>query len=146
MVQQLVPDVVHIFRYRAAMEPIDPKSYLWGNICALIGGPEPTIDAAMKRLKVGRGTVQRIRDAQTSVGLDVLRTISGEFGIEVWQLLQPPHAKDRPLDWYSLAQQIATAHYDDEMRDALLDFSDKVDAEMRRLQQVRNERAKSHTP
>lgn len=65
----------------------DPKSYLWRNICALMRADDPSIDAVKARTKVGRGTVQRIKGGETSVGLDVIASIAGAFGVEPWQLL-----------------------------------------------------------
>lgn len=67
----------------------DPKSFLWGNLCTLMGDPAPSIDAVRLRAKIGRGTVQRIKEGGTSVGIDVLATIAGEFKIDTWQLLAP---------------------------------------------------------
>lgn len=67
----------------------DPKDYLWRNICSLMGTDAPTIDAVQARLEIGRGTVQRIKAGETSVGTDTLKQIAERFGIEVWQLLLP---------------------------------------------------------
>ena len=49
----------------------------------------PTVDAVQLKTKVGRGTVQRIKEGQTSVGTDKLLAIAEAFGVEVWQLLRP---------------------------------------------------------
>jgi hypothetical protein len=91
------------------MTEIDPKKYLWKNICALMESPEgrePSIDDVTSRTKVGRGTVQRIKEGNTSCGLDVVTKISGAFGIEPWQLLVPnidphrlPRLDEEPLRW-----------------------------------------------
>lgn len=78
------------------MEPKDPKTYLWGNICKLMGAENPSLDVVAKRAKIGRGTVQRIRDAQTSVGLDVLHNIAAAFDMEVWELLRPGLVEPAP--------------------------------------------------
>lgn len=71
------------------MTALDPKTYLWKNVCELVGIESPGIDEVQRHLKIGRGTVQRIKEGQTSVGLDVLATIAAKFNIEVWQLLVP---------------------------------------------------------
>lgn len=67
----------------------DPKSYLWDNLCALMRVDNPSVDAVQRKTKVGRGTIQRIKEGQTSVGLDNLDRIASAFQVSVWQLLVP---------------------------------------------------------
>lgn len=67
----------------------DPKRILWMNVCALMGEPKPSIDAIVKRTKISRGTIQRMRDQKTSVGLDMLNEVAKAFGVRAWQLLVP---------------------------------------------------------
>jgi len=67
----------------------DPKRYLWANISALMRLASPSVDVVQQRTKVGRGTVQRIKEGETSIGVDTLLTIAKTFHIEVWQLLVP---------------------------------------------------------
>ena len=86
------PHSVRLVGYRYPAMESDPKKLLWRNICALMDNPEgkdPSIDEVTKKTKVGRGTVQRIKEGNTSCGLDVLAKISAAFGIEPWQLLVP---------------------------------------------------------
>ena len=71
------------------MTPADPKTYLWANIEAHMGGGAQTIDAVQKRTGASRGTVQRIKGAKNSTGIDVLMEVSQAIGIEVWELLRP---------------------------------------------------------
>ena len=70
----------------------EPKTFLWANICALMGyGPDvapPGIDAVKSRVGVGRGTVQRIREQSASTRLDGITTIAENLGVPVWRLLQ----------------------------------------------------------
>jgi transcriptional regulator with XRE-family HTH domain len=71
------------------MSAIDPKTFLWANIEALMGGGKQTVDAVHARTRVSRGTIQRVKEAKTSVGVGVLVEIADAFGIEVWELLRP---------------------------------------------------------
>lgn len=71
----------------------DPKTYLWATLCRLAGEPVETagIDQIHRKVKkaVGRGTIQRIKEGETSVGIDALMKLASAFGLEVWQLLVP---------------------------------------------------------
>ena len=67
----------------------DPKTFLWDNLCTLMNVSAPSIDAVTRQTKIGRGTVQRIKEGNTSVGINVLRTIAERFKVEPWQLLAP---------------------------------------------------------
>ena len=67
----------------------DPKTYLWRNICLLMKSDSPTVDAVQLKTKVGRGTVQRIKEGQTSIGTDKLLAIAEAFDIELSDLLHP---------------------------------------------------------
>jgi len=67
----------------------NPKTYLWHNICLLMKCESPTVDAVQLKTKVGRGTVQRIKEGQTSIGTDKLLAIAEAFDLELWKLLQP---------------------------------------------------------
>lgn len=71
------------------MRVTDPKTYLWHNICLLMKCNAPTVDAVQLKIKVGRGTVQRIKEGQTSIGTDTLLAIAEAFNLELWELLQP---------------------------------------------------------
>lgn len=83
------PHTVALHSYRIRMTPKDPKRYLWQNIAALMREASPSVDSVRARTKVGRGTVQRIKEGETSVGVDTLQSVAAAFGIEVWQLLVP---------------------------------------------------------
>lgn len=95
----------------------DPKDYLWRNICSLMGSDEPTVDSVQIRTGIGRGTVQRIKEGETSIGTDKLKQISEAFGLEVWQLLVPglrlpddPAADEHLI---SAAAMRLAVHFDD---------------------------------
>lgn len=84
------PHTVRSGQYRIRMNASDPKTYLWANLCALMGEPVTvSIDAVQRRTKIGRGTVQRIKEGSTSIGINVLTSIATEFQVEAWQLLAP---------------------------------------------------------
>ena len=74
------------------MDYPDPKNLVWHNICRLMGYDpevkEPSIDIVQKRVKVGRGTVQRIKEKEAATRLDSLTTIAQNLGVPVWRLLQ----------------------------------------------------------
>lgn len=75
--------------YRSRVPAHDPRAYLWTNVCALMGQAAPSINTVQARTKIGRGTVQRIRDRDTGTRLDSLIAIADAFGVEVWQLVHP---------------------------------------------------------
>jgi SOS-response transcriptional repressor LexA len=76
------------------METNDPKAVLWENITHLMGGVA-TVDAVHRKAKtVGRGTIQRIKEGNTSVGTNVLAELASAFGVEPWQLILPPQPQD----------------------------------------------------
>jgi transcriptional regulator with XRE-family HTH domain len=93
------PHSVGKLRYRIRMQPADPKTYLWKTLVGRLGVPESTgVDAVFTLLKdsgVSRGTVQRIKERQTSVGVDQLSKLASHFKVEVWELLVPPGAVAR---------------------------------------------------
>jgi transcriptional regulator with XRE-family HTH domain len=70
---------------------------LWANICSLMGSDAPSLDAVAKLTKVGRGTVQRIKDGQTNIEAKNIALIAEAFSLEAWQLLVPDlDAKNKP--------------------------------------------------
>lgn len=62
--------------YRARVPAHDPRAYLRTNVCALMGQAAPSINTVQARTKIGRGTVQRIRDRDTGTRLDSLIAIA----------------------------------------------------------------------
>lgn len=84
------------------MSTRDPKTFIWNNICALLGysaDARPSIDAVMQKtkVKVGRGSVQRLREGTSTTYLDTVTEFARALKVEVWQLLVPDlHPGDRP--------------------------------------------------
>jgi hypothetical protein len=70
---------------------VDPKLVLWQNVSALMthhwGGDNLTRLA--REAKTGPGTATRIKEMQTSVGLDVVDRVAEVFDLEMWQMLTP---------------------------------------------------------
>lgn len=70
---------------------VDSKAALWASVQALMlqhYGKE-NLQRFSRDTKIGIATVGRIRDQQTSVGLDVLDKIAAKFNTSAWQLLVP---------------------------------------------------------
>lgn len=63
------------------------RRILLENICALIGEPDAAIDEIQRRTKVGRGTAQRLKGEDVSLGVDLLAKAAESLGVEPWQLL-----------------------------------------------------------
>lgn len=76
------------------------RQHLAANLKRLMDAPDsryPTaksVEDATARLdkKIGRSTVQRIREAATPVNLDYVEALGLVFGLEPWQLLAPAGA------------------------------------------------------
>lgn len=87
----------------------DPKTYLWENIIKAAGFPansEPSINDVMSRCKVGRGTIQRIRQKEQSVMLNVLVDIADNIGVPIWELLRDPKASDPKFEHESIMKNV----------------------------------------
>jgi transcriptional regulator with XRE-family HTH domain len=73
------------------MPSIDTKAVLWANVTALMdrdyGGEN--LSRLARDTKIGPGTATRMKEQQTSVGIDTLEKLAEFFGIEPWQLLAP---------------------------------------------------------
>jgi len=69
----------------------DSRKTLWKSVGALMkkhyGGENLTRLA--KECKFGPGTASRIKEAKTSVGLDIIDKIAKKFGVDAWELLVP---------------------------------------------------------
>lgn len=85
------PQSVGFHDYRLSMPPVTSKNVLWQNVLALMvrefGKENVTKFAAWA--KIGVGSVLRIREQETSVGLDILEKIAKKSGVKPWQLLVP---------------------------------------------------------
>lgn len=71
--------------------PASSKQVLWDNVLALMlkrwGRENLTGFAAWA--EIGVGSVQRIRERETSVGLDIIEKIARKARVDPWQLLVP---------------------------------------------------------
>lgn len=74
------------------------KAVLWTNVQALMrkhyGGEN--LSRLSRECDVGLGTATRIKQRQTSVGLDILAKIAERFDLQPWQLLVPGFDPDNP--------------------------------------------------
>ena len=74
-----------------------------------MGGDPQTVDAVKTKANISRGTAQRLRAGETSIGTEVLVAIASSFGIEVWELLQPAaNARTPAKPGRSLAEALKT--------------------------------------
>lgn len=77
--------------YPAPMSAIDSRRVLWTNVQALMHhhwGKENLTRLAAEA-EVGLGTCTRIKQQQTSVGVEVVDRIAQVFHLDSWQLLVP---------------------------------------------------------
>lgn len=70
---------------------IDPKLVLWQNVSALMTHhwSGENLTRLAREAKIGPGTATRIKEMQTSVGLDVVDRVAEVFDLEMWQMLTP---------------------------------------------------------
>lgn len=80
------------------------KDRLWTNVRTLMlqRYGEENINRLARDAKIGPATVQRIKDAETSVGLEVIEKIAKVFKLEPWQLLAPGMSDEKFLDVVAL--------------------------------------------
>lgn len=80
------------------MKNPDSKLILWQNVSALMRmkyGRENLTKLAADA-KIGPATASRIKQHETSVGLDVVESIARVFKIDTWQLLVPGFKAESP--------------------------------------------------
>jgi transcriptional regulator with XRE-family HTH domain len=80
------------------MPAIDFKRVLWENVSALMQkhfGRE-NLTRLARETKCGPGTATRIKERETSVGIDVLEKIASAFNLQPWQLLVPGFDPSHP--------------------------------------------------
>ncbi len=88
---QVQPLSVGRVAHSYAVMRIDPKLVLWQNLSALMDhhwGKE-NLTRLAREAKTGPGTATRIKEMQTSVGLDVVDRMAEVFDLELWQMLTP---------------------------------------------------------
>jgi transcriptional regulator with XRE-family HTH domain len=75
-------------------DPMHARRLLWANLCRLVGS-DHTIQGIARKLGVPQATIQRIRKASVSTGIDIVQSLADALGVEVWELLAPPGATQR---------------------------------------------------
>lgn len=77
---------------------IDSNATLWHNVQALMikKFKRKNIKGFATLCGVGIGTIQRIEEQETSVGLAVIDKIAQKFDLAAWQLLVPGFDPDNP--------------------------------------------------
>jgi hypothetical protein len=90
------------------MKKADLKLVLWENVSALMRSHygKENLTRLAADAKIGPGTASRIKQQETSVGLDTVDAIAKAFKLDPWQLLvphmnaeHPPHLQTRTEDW-----------------------------------------------
>lgn len=82
--------------YRIRMDEAEAKAALWENVSTLMTrhwGRE-NLTRLSREAAVSPATATRIKDQQTSIGLDVLARIAGVFRVDPWQLIAPKLGAD----------------------------------------------------
>lgn len=84
--------------YRIRMDKSDTKEVLWANVLELMSqayGREHLSKFAAD-VGIGNASMTRIKERQTSVGVDILEKVAKRFSLEPWQLLVPGMARNSP--------------------------------------------------
>ena len=95
--------MVGVMNYLLAMEKIDWKEVLWRNVKARMNAlyGKENLSRLIKDSGVGPGTITRIKEQGTSVGVDVLEKVATALKVEPWQLIHPKlgeiNTSNRPL-------------------------------------------------
>jgi hypothetical protein len=73
------------------MAVLDLKKVLWENVSALMEEhwKGENLSRLAREAKLGPGTAQRIKDQETSVGIDIVAKVAGVFRVSPCQLLVP---------------------------------------------------------
>lgn len=85
------PDSVGMFGYRNQMAVPDSKKVLWDNVQTLMKHrfDKVNVNGFAEYVGIGVGSVLRMREGETSVGVDIIDKIARKFGLEPWHLLVP---------------------------------------------------------
>jgi transcriptional regulator with XRE-family HTH domain len=73
------------------MSAIDSRSVLWASVQKLMQHhwKGENLNRLAREAKIGPGSVTRIKQQRTSVGIELIDAIAAVFGVEAWQLLVP---------------------------------------------------------
>jgi len=76
----------------------DVKEIVWENVQALMRARYGKINQKrfIEDSGVGNGTVTRIKNRRTSVGIDKVQQIAEAYGLEAWHLLMPDLDPNNP--------------------------------------------------
>jgi hypothetical protein len=76
---------------RMAPNPNNSKAVLWENVQKIMLAEygKDNLWAFCKKVGIGPGTGQRIKEQETSVGMDVIEKIAIAFELQPWHLLVP---------------------------------------------------------
>lgn len=103
-----IPQSVGRLCQDAGMKRKTPNQILWENVSALMEhsyGRE-NLTRLANDSGCGPGTMTRIKNQQTSVGLDVLSKLAKVFSLSEWQLLTPNlDPKNPPVVWMTAAER-----------------------------------------
>jgi hypothetical protein len=69
----------------------DTKAVLWENISALMDARygRENLTKLAREAKFAPATSTRLKEAKTSVGVEIVERLAGMFGVDPWQLLAP---------------------------------------------------------
>lgn len=100
LVKATLPHAEYRRAYHPRMADKPIKTVLWENVRALMlkHYEEENINRLARDAKVGPATVQRIKDGNTSIGIDVLEKLAKTFGVKPWQLIAPGLSDEKFLD------------------------------------------------
>lgn len=70
---------------------MDSKRVLWKSVSALMHKHygEENLTRLARECKIGPGTASRMKEGETSVGLEIIDKIAKRFGVQSWELLVP---------------------------------------------------------
>lgn len=73
------------------LRQVDSKHVLWRSVSALMQRHygEENLSRLARECKIGPGSASRIKEAKTSVGLEIVDKISKHFQVQPWELLVP---------------------------------------------------------
>lgn len=77
--------------YLREMLKQNTKQILWSNIHALMQyhwGKE-NLSRLSREAKIGPASCSRLKEQETSVGLEIVEAVAGVFGLHAWQILIP---------------------------------------------------------
>ena len=84
--------------YPSAVSAIDSRKVLWANVLALMEArwERENLTRLAREADIGPGSATRLKQQQTSVGLELVDKIAALFGLETWQLLVPGFDPNNP--------------------------------------------------